>query len=327
MTKTPQAAIHSGFGHGSTAAEVIAGIDLSGKTAFVTGGYSGIGTETVRALVGAGARVIIGGRRPELAKETLADIIDQVTVVKLELSDPAAIDGCADAVAKETGKIDLLINNAAIMACPLARDARGYESQFATNHLGHFQLAARLWPLVKSAGKGARVVALSSLAHKRGGFHPEDPHYDRRDYEKWAAYGQAKTANALFARHLDMLSAPHGIRAYSVHPGGIQTNLGRYLTKEDVAIMMERAKGAEVGGAPAITWKNTEQGAATTIWAATSPLLESKGGIYCEDCDIAKLLAPGEIAASGVVAHACDDVLAETLWGMSEDMTGVKFAV
>jgi NAD(P)-dependent dehydrogenase (short-subunit alcohol dehydrogenase family) len=322
---TPQQPINSPFDAESTAAEVIAGHDLSGKTAFVTGGYSGIGTETVRALVGAGARVIIGGRRPELAKETLADIIDQVSVVTLELSDPSAIDACAAQVASLTPKIDLLINNAAIMACPLARDVRGYESQFATNHLGHFQLSARLWPLVRAAGSGARVVALSSLAHKRGGFDPNDPHYERRDYEKWAAYGQAKTANALFARHLDTLAAPHGIRAFSVHPGGIQTNLGRYLTKEDLVIMNARASGAEVGGAPAIVWKNPEQGAATTIWAATAPQLNGKGGVYCEDCNIAQLLAPGEKLSSGVAAHACDAEMAAKLWTMSEEMIGIAF--
>jgi NAD(P)-dependent dehydrogenase (short-subunit alcohol dehydrogenase family) len=322
---TPQTPIESGFGHSSTAAEVIAGVDLSRKTAFISGGYSGIGTETVRALVSAGARVILGGRRPEEADKTLADIRDQVTVVKLELCDPASIDACAAEVAGLTSKLDLLINNAAIMACPLARDARGYESQFATNHLGHFQLSARLWPLVKAAGAGARVIALSSLAHKRGGFDPEDTHYNSRDYEKWQAYGQAKTANALFALHLDKLAALHGIRAFSVHPGGISTNLGRYLTDEDLAVMHKRASGQEVGGAPAITWKNPEQGASTTIWAATSPKLEGMGGVYCEDCNIAQLLASGEVRASGVMAHACDPEVAATLWTLSEEMTGVAF--
>jgi NAD(P)-dependent dehydrogenase (short-subunit alcohol dehydrogenase family) len=321
-----QSPINSGFGHGSTAAEVIAGIDLSGKTAFVTGGYSGIGTETVKALVGAGARVILGGRRPEQAGETLGDIIDKVTVLKLELTDPVSIDACAAAVAKETGKLDIVINNAAIMANPLTRDARGYESQFATNHLGHFQLAMRLWPLVKAAGAGARIVALSSLAHKRSAFHPEDPHYAQRPYEKWEAYGQAKTANALFALHLDKLAAPHGVRAFSVHPGGIMTNLGRYLTPDDIAIMRARAEGNPEAG-PAIVWKTPEQGAATTVWAATSPMLAGMGGVYCEDCDIAALTElNGSQSSMGVMSHACDPVAAERLWAMSEEMVGVKWA-
>ena len=324
---TAQAPIASPFGHSSTAAEVIESIDLSGKTAFISGGYSGIGTETVRALAGAGAKVIIGGRRPEVVRETLADIIDQVHVVKLELSDPGSIDACAADVAGITSRLDLLINNAAIMACPLARDARGFESQFATNHLGHFQLAARLWSLLKAAEGGARVIALSSLAHKRSAFHADDPHYNHRDYEKWAAYGQAKTANALFALHLDRLAAPHGVRAFSVHPGGIQTNLGRYLTDEDIAVMLKRAAGEAVGGAPAIVWKNPEQGASTTIWAATSLMLEGMGGVYCEDCNIAQLIAPNEELAGGVAAHACDSGAAAILWEKSEEMTGIMFSV
>jgi NAD(P)-dependent dehydrogenase (short-subunit alcohol dehydrogenase family) len=323
---TAQAPINSGFGHGSTAAEVVSGINLSGKTAFVTGGYSGIGTETVKALVGAGARVILGGRRPEQAGETLGDILDKVTVLKLELTDPASIDACAEAVAKETGKLDIIINNAAIMANPLSRDARGFESQFATNHLGHFQLAMRLWPLAKAAGAGARIVALSSLAHKRSAFHAEDPHFERRDYEKWSAYGQAKTANALFALHLDTLAAPHGVRAFSVHPGGIMTNLGRYLTPEDIAMFRERAEGNPEAG-PSIVWKTPEQGAATSVWAATSPKLAGMGGVYCEDCDIAAMSASAdEVAGTGVMPHACDPAAAETLWAMSEKMVGVKWA-
>jgi NAD(P)-dependent dehydrogenase (short-subunit alcohol dehydrogenase family) len=322
---TAQTPINSGFGHGSTAAEVLTGIDLSGKTAFVTGGYSGIGTETVKALAGAGARVILGGRRPEQAAETLGDILDQLTVLKLELTDPAAIDACAEAVAKETGKLDIIINNAAIMANPLSRDARGFESQFATNHLGHFQLLMRLWPLAKAVGAGARIVALSSLAHKRSGFHAEDPHYERRDYEKWQAYGQAKTANALFALHLDTLAAPHGVRAFSVHPGGIMTNLGRYLTEEDIAMFRARAEDNPEAG-PSIVWKTPEQGAATSIWAATSPKLIGMGGVYCEDCDIAALSeSDDEVAGIGVMPHACDAAAAEKLWAMSEEMVGVKW--
>lgn len=308
----------SGFGHESSAAEVIAGIDLSGKTALVTGGYSGIGVETVKALHGAGAKVIVAGRRPEEADSTLADIRSDIEVVKLELSDPASIDACAGAVAGLTDKIDLLINNAGIMANPLTRDSRGYESQFATNHLGHFQLAVRLWPLVKAAGPGARVIALSSLAHKRSAFHPEDPNYSARDYDKWEAYGQAKTCNALFALHLDTLTQPHGIRAFSVHPGGIMTNLSRHLTEEDVAMFAARR-------AAGLKFKNAEQGAATTVWAATSALLDDKGGVYCENCDIAPLIDAGIEEPTGVMAHACDAQAAAALWEISEDLTGVSW--
>ncbi len=326
MKQTAQMPIGSGFGHGSTAAEAIAGIDLSGKTAFVTGGYAGLGLETTKALVSAGAQVIVAGRRPEEAEASLADKRDHVTAVKLELSDPASIDACAATVSGLTDKIDLLINNAGIMATPLTRDARGFESQFATNHLGHFQLAAQLWPLVKVAGSGARVVALTSLAHKRSAVHLDDPHFQHRDYEKWQAYGQAKTANALFALHLDRLAQTQGIRAFSVHPGGIATNLGRYLTEDDMAVLRARAKGDDVPGSAAMVWKTPAQGAATTIWAATSPMLAGKGGVYLEDCDIAELTVDGAGAkSSGVMAHACDSAAAEKLWALSEDYVGIGF--
>ncbi len=324
--ETAQAPINSGFSHGSTAAEVVAGIDLTGKTAFVTGGYSGLGTETVKALVGAGAHVILAGRRPDEAKIVHAGILDRIQILALDLGDPASIDACVAEALASTSKIDMLINNAAIMATPLARDARGYESQFATNHLGHFQLTQGLWPLIKAAGAGARVVALSSLAHKRSAFIADDPHYDRREYNKWTSYGQSKTANALFALHLDALAKDQGIRAFSVHPGGIMTNLGRYLEPEDIAMFKARSEGETVGGAPPINWKTPEQGAATSVWAATSPALGGMGGVYCEDCDIAAPTDDAE-AQGGVMAHACDAEAAARLWAMSEEMVGRGFGV
>lgn len=320
---TAQAPIGSGFGHDTPAADVVNGIDLTGKTVLITGGYSGIGTETVKALHGAGATIVLAGRRPEQARETLGDLFDAITVLELDLIDPASIDSCADAVAGATAKIDLLIGNAAIMACPLARDARGYESQFATNHLGHFQLAARLWPLVAAAGAGARVVALSSLAHKRSAFHPDDPHYNARPYEKWEAYGQAKTANALFAVALDARTKAQGIRAFAVHPGGIMTNLGRFLTEAD-----RKAMAASFNPEAGFRWKTPEAGAATTVWAATSPQLDGMGGVYCENCDIAALTDQDRNASlTGVMPHAIDPAMAEALWDVSEDMTGVKFTI
>ncbi len=320
---TAQTPLNSGFGHDTPAAVVVKGIDLAGKTVFITGGYSGIGTETVKALHSAGATIILAGRRPEQAREALGDLFDAVTVLGLDLIDPASIDACADAVAQATPKIDLFIGNAAIMACPLARDARGYESQFATNHLGHFQLAARLWPLIAAAGSGARIVALSSLAHKRSAFHPDDPHYEHRPYEKWEAYGQAKTANALFAVALDARAKAHGIRAFSVHPGGIITNLGRYLTEAD-----RDAMRASFNPESGFAFKTPEAGAATTVWAATSPQLAGHGGVYCEDCDVAALTDQDRNASlTGVMPHAIDPAMAEALWDVSEDMTGVKFTV
>jgi NAD(P)-dependent dehydrogenase (short-subunit alcohol dehydrogenase family) len=178
---TRQAPIPSGFGMRSTASDVIAGIDLSGKTVVVTGGYSGLGLETVRAIAGAGAHVIVGARRPDAAATDLAGIAN-VTILTLDLSDPASIDVFGTEVAAHTPKIDILINNAAIMANALTRDARGYESQFATNHLGHFQMTARLWPLLKAAGAGTRVVVLSSVGHRGGGVDFDDINFERRDY-------------------------------------------------------------------------------------------------------------------------------------------------
>ena len=317
---TEQAPIGSGFGMRSTAAEVVAGIDLSGKVALVTGGYSGLGLETVRALAGAGARVMVGARRPDVAAADLTGI-DGVEIMTLDLSDPVSIDAFAVQVAQATDKIDILINNAAIMACPLARDARGYESQFATNHLGHFQMTARLWPLLKAAVAGARVVAVSSIGHARNGLDLSDVNFERRTYEKWLAYSQAKSANALFAFELDILGAPLGIRAFSVHPGGIKTPLQRHLTMEEqIAMGWYKPDGTLID-----IFKTVEQGASTSVWCATSSMLDGKGGVYCEDCDIARPWVEGMNPYSGVRPHVYDPVLATGLWALSETMTGVKF--
>jgi NAD(P)-dependent dehydrogenase (short-subunit alcohol dehydrogenase family) len=317
---TEQSPIPSGFGMRSTASDVIAGIDLSGKVALVTGGYSGLGLETVRAIAAAGAKVIVGARRPDAAADDLAGI-SGVTILKLDLSDPGSIDAFAVEVAAHAPKIDILINNAAIMANPLTRDARDYESQFATNHLGHFQMTARLWPLLKAAGAGTRVVILSSIGHARGGLDLDDVNFERRDYDKWIAYAQAKSANALFALHLDKIGAPLGIRAFSVHPGGIATPLQRHLTMEEQVAMGWYDKDGKVND----IFKTVEQGAATSVWCATSPMLAGKGGVYCEDCDIAPLWTEGMSRYVGARPHITDPVLAEKLWAVSETMTGVIF--
>ena len=280
---TAQKPIASPFGIRSTASDVIDGIDLQGKTALVTGGYSGLGLEAVRAPAGARARIVRGARRPGAAAADLEGIVGDITILTLDLSDPASIDAFAADLESRTGKIDILINNAAVMACPLARDARGYESQFATNHLGHFQLTARVWPLLKAAGAGTRVVALSSIGHARSGVDLEDPHFERRDYEKWTAYGQAKSANAQFAIHLDEIGKPFGIRAFAVHPGGIKSHLHRHLTLEEQIAMGWIDKDGNINP----LFKSVEEGAATSVWCAVSPLLEGEGGVYCDDCNIA----------------------------------------
>lgn len=319
---TPQAPIASPFGYRSTALEVVEGIDLSGKTAFVTGGYSGLGTEVVRALAAAGARVLVGARRRDKAAEDLADVAGEVEILALDLADPAAIDSCAAQVAECTDRLHILINNAAIMACPLARDARGFESQFAVNHLGHFQFTARLWPLLRAAG-GARVVSVSSIGHRLHGLVLEDMHFERRPYDKWLAYGQAKSANALFALHLDTLGQAHGVRAFAVHPGGIATPLQRHLTMDE-----QKAMGwYDEAGTLNAMFKTPAEGAATSVWCATSPLLGGMGGVYCEDCNIGAMAGDPPPRASGVWPHIRDVDLAAGLWAKSEAMTGAAFSL
>lgn len=314
---TPQQPIDSPFGYRTTALEVVDGINLSGKVSLVTGGYSGLGTETVRALAAAGARVLVAARRPDKAADDLADVTGLVEIIALDLSDPASIDRCAAQVAERVEALHIMVNNAAIMACALARDARGYESQFATNHLGHFQLVARLWPLLKAA-RGARLVALSSSGHARGGIDLADVNFDRREYDKWTAYAQAKSANALFARWLDRLGQPHAVRAFSVDPGGIRTPLQRHLSMEEQIALGWYDKDGNLNP----LFKSTEQGASTSVWCATSPLLDTMGGVYCADCNIAAPWQEGKPPYVGVHPHVCDDELAEWLWHLSEQMTG-----
>lgn len=316
---SPQQPIGSPFGYRSKALDVVDGVDLSGRNIVVTGGYSGIGTETVRALAAAGSHVFVGARRPDAAQEVLAGMEGSITILPLDLSDPVSIDAFAEDMAGRIDALHILINNAAIMASPLTRDARGYEMQFATNHLGHFQLTARLWPLLKAAG-GARVVALSSIGHRLNGLDLDDLNWESREYEKWPAYGQAKSANALFALHLDKIGEPHGIRAFAVHPGGIATPLQRHLTMDEQKAMGWYDEEGNVHEA----FKSTEEGASTSVWCAVSPLLEGHGGVYCEDCDIAAP-ASEENPVGGVHPHVRDEGLAEGLWRKSEEMTGVSF--
>lgn len=319
---TKQAPIKSGFGARTTAVEALAGARLDGKIAIVTGGYSGLGLETTRALAGAGATVIVPARTPEKARAALRDVAGKVEQDALDLADPRSIDAFAARFIASKRPLHILINNAAIMASPLARDARGYEAQFATNHLGHFQLAARLWPALKAAN-GARVVSLSSIGHRRSPVDLEDPNFDRKPYDKWESYGRAKSANALFAVGLDKRGAPHNVRAFAVHPGGIMTDLQRFMPDEE-----KRAMGwIDAEGRVNERFKSPAQGAATSVWCATNPQLNGRGGVYCEDCDIAVARAPEEQTMDGVRPWAVDDATADKLWDVSERMTGVTFAI
>ena len=313
---TPQHPIDSGFGFASTAVDVAQGIDLSGKTAIVTGGYSGIGLETTRVLAAAGANVIVPARNLDKARTALANL-PRVELRPLDLLDPASIDAFVNELEKRRQPLHLLINNAGIMATPLARDARGYELQLSANHLGHFQLVQRLWPSLARA-QGARVVALSSGAHRRAAFDFDDPQFLKREYSKWIAYAQSKTAIALFAVELDKRGQADGIRAFSVHPGRIETDLQRHISLQDVQAMGFRDVKGEIPADQRHWYKNTEQGAATTVWCATSSLLDDKGGVYCEDCDIAPAVDDGHKDLNGVLPWATDAHLAEQLWTLSE---------
>ncbi|WP_328979632.1 SDR family NAD(P)-dependent oxidoreductase [Streptomyces canus] len=314
---TAQHKIGSGFGAHSTADDVLAGIDLSGKLAIVTGGYSGLGLETTRALTKAGARVVVPARRPDTAWKALAGL-DGVELDELDLGDLESVRAFAERFLESGRTVDLVIDNAGIMACPETRVGPGWEAQFATNHLGHFALVNRLWPAIEPGG--ARVVSVSSRAHHFSGMRWDDVHW-RTGYDKWQAYGQAKTANVLFAVHLDKLGADRGVRAFSLHPGGILTPLQRHLPKSE---MVERGWIDEQGNVLNPSgFKSPEQGAATQVWAATSPQLAGMGGVYLEDCDIAERAVDGD-ETSGVRAWATDPEQAERLWTLSAELTGVN---
>jgi NAD(P)-dependent dehydrogenase (short-subunit alcohol dehydrogenase family) len=245
----------------------------------------------------------------------------KVDVMALSLDVPDSVRAFAKAYLAGHPKLNLLINNAGVMACPLARTGQGWEMQFGTNHLGHFLLTALLAPALV-AGAPARVVNVSSGGHHMGSVDFDDPHYERRPYEKWNAYGQAKTANILHAVELDRRLAARGVRAFAIHPGMILTELGRHLTPDDGKLLMERAKQREQAGLA--SRKSVEQGAATQVWAATAPELEGRGGLYCEDCQISGVGVPGVL---GAAPYALDPANARRLWELSERTLGETFAV
>jgi NAD(P)-dependent dehydrogenase (short-subunit alcohol dehydrogenase family) len=322
---TEQKPLSSGFGARTTAEEALGVADLQGKVAIVTGGHAGLGLETTRVLSNAGATVVVGSRDPRKGQMAVAKM-KNVEVGELDLASPVSIDRFASEFLVSNRALDLLINNAGVMATPLTRDGRGYELQFSTNHLGHFQLTARLWPALKKSGN-ARVVALSSRGHARGGVDLSDPNFNKRPYDKWAAYGQSKSANSLFAVELDKRGQKDGVRAFAVHPGGILTDLLKYMTDEELsAYGIYRENG--VIKIPDVTkvserFKTIEEGAATTIWCAVTPQLIGRGGVYCEDCDIAPMVPADSKLLGGVRPWAVDKAAAESLWILSEKLTSV----
>ncbi|SEW32221.1 NAD(P)-dependent dehydrogenase, short-chain alcohol dehydrogenase family [Chryseobacterium wanjuense] len=328
-----QQPINSGFNAQSTAQEVINGIDLSGKIAIITGGYAGIGLETTKVLAAAGATIIVPARDLEKAKKNLQGI-ENAEIEKLDLIDPESIDSFAEKFISSGRKLDLLINNAGIMWVPLRRDSRGIESQLATNYLGQFQLTAKLWEALKKAD-AARVINVSSYGHQMSPFDFEDPNFENREYHTLTGYGQSKTASNLFAAALDEKAKKFNVRAYSLHPGSVYgTDLGREEPIDLYIQMGTHDKNGKIKPEVEAKLKTIPQGAATTIWCATSPLLENIGGVYCENCDIAEV-DNGQIehrydepsTIRGVQPYSIDLDNAERLWKMSEEMIGYKFEV
>ncbi|MFN3990485.1 MAG: SDR family NAD(P)-dependent oxidoreductase [Erythrobacter sp.] len=313
------------FGHGSTTDEVLAEHDMTGLTVLVTGGNSGLGQETGRAMAARGAQVVLMGRDGAKLAEAASAIRSQhpgseVETLTGDLGSLASLAACGAEARARFAKIDLLINNAGVMACPHEHTADGFERQFGTNHLGHFALTAHLWPLIM-AGSAKRIVNLSSRAHHMAGVDLDDLHFERRAYDPWVSYGQAKTANVLFSVELERRYGAQGIHAYAVHPGGINTNLGRHLTPEMAAALMARVTQSDSG----FQWKTIPQGAATSCWAATAPELEGHGGVYCEDCHVAEV---DDISAHrGVRSYALDPDAAARLWRISEELTGISYPV
>ncbi|WP_375586855.1 SDR family NAD(P)-dependent oxidoreductase [Flagellimonas aurea] len=335
-----QKPIGSGFNATSTTTDVIKGNDLTDKTAIVTGGDGGLGLEVTKALTSAGATVIVPARDVEKSIENLKGI-GNVEVEKLNLTEPDSIEAFTDKFLDSGRPLHILINNAGIMWTPLHRDERGYESQFATNHLGHFQLTAKLWDALKKAN-GARVINVSSSSHHYSPVLFEDINFNTREYDKFTAYGQSKTANVLFSLELDKRGQKFGIRSYSLHPGlSLETNLGRHLTSEDYITLgvlhPDGTPNVEAQEAMSKIQKTKEQGAATAVWAATSPQLQNIGGVYLEDVEIAQYdeanydsiakayRNPGGFG--GVAPYALDQVSAEKLWTISEELTQTKFDI
>lgn len=303
------------FGAHSTAGDVIAGIDLTGTTALVTGGYSGLGLETTRALAHAGARVIVPARRPETATDALHGLRG-TEVHALDLADLESVRAFSERLLDTGRTLDIVVNNAGVMACPETRVGPGWEAHFAINHLGHFALVNRLRPALTAH---ARVVAVASSGHFLSGIRWDDIHF-RTGYDRWLAYAQSKTANALFALHLDRLGAASGLHAFAVHPGSILTPLQRHIPRDEW-----QAHGwVTPDGRPADGFKSPQQGAATAVWAATSALLGAHGGAYCQDCGIADPADSEDMLVGGVKPWATDPQAAARLWELSAELTGVQ---
>ncbi len=313
----------SSFGEDTTTDQVLEGLDLTGKRALVTGGSGGLGEETARALASKGAQVIFTARDLEKAAKAAEGIRAStgsvVEVEELELGSFESIRAFAERILARDEPIDLLINNAGVMACPFSKTQNGLELQFGANHIGHFLMTCLIAPAVLRAAP-ARIVNVSSLGHTRGPVDFDDPNFEHRAYEKWAAYGQAKTANVLFTVELERRLGERGVHAYAVHPGVIMTDLARHLDQDDFQMMADRAKERKKKS----KIKSIPEGAATSVYAATAPELEGRGGLYLEDVHVAEQ-NDDELAGEGVRGYALDPDSARRLWALSEKIVGQTF--
>ena len=322
MISKHQTPTKSGFHSKTNADEITNGIDLNEKIAIVTGGYSGIGLETTRELVASGAKVIIPAKRTEVAVQNLEGIVSKENIVEMDLGNLNSVKKFTEDFKESFGKLDLLINNAGIMACPETRIGNGWESQFAVNHIGHFLLTKELMDTM-AENDSARFISLSSSAHSLTGILWDDIHFQNNPYDKWMAYGQSKTASSLIAIEFHRRMVDKGVSGFSVHPGGILTPLQRHLQKEEMVALGWMDENGSPSEMAKNFFKTTSQGASTTLWCATSSSLNGIGGVFCEDCDIAK--RKNEVDESlqryfGVADWAVDTEEASKLWDVTEKM-------
>jgi NAD(P)-dependent dehydrogenase (short-subunit alcohol dehydrogenase family) len=315
------------FGATSTTDEVLQGVNLSGKRVLVTGVSAGLGVETARALAAHGAQVVGAARDLSKAQAATEQVRAQAAnggsldLVQLDLASLDSVRRCADGLLAASKPFDLIIANAGVMACPKSKTVDGFETQFGTNHLGHFVLVNRIASLLRS---GSRLVNLSSAGHRFADADLEDPNFERTPYDEFIAYGRSKTANVLFAVEFDRRHKARGVRATAVHPGGIQTELSRYLTSEVREKLIARINASQPNGAAPFSYKSIPQGAATSVWAACVADAGAIGGRYCEDCHVAEVVSISGLFA-GVRPYALDPQRAQALWQKSEEMVGERF--
>ena len=322
MISGAQKPINSGFSNQSEPKDILKNIDLHNKVAIVTGGYSGIGLETTKALVAVGANVIIPAKRPEIANQNLNGVVSETNIIKMDLGNLNSVKNFTNSFKENFNTLSLLINNAGIMACPETRVGDNWESQFAINHIGHFLLTRELMNILADT-EGSRFVSLSSSAHALTGILWDDIHFSKQPYDKWMAYGQSKTASSLIAIEFNKRMKDYGVEGFSVHPGGIITPLQRHLEKEEMIALGWMDEDGSPSELAKNFFKSPSQGASTTLWCATSNDLNGLGGVFCEDCDIAKRKSEVDESLqryTGVANWAVDTDEATRLWELSEEI-------